>query len=185
MCHFLPVYYLGIVFLGRVEGQNITTVLLFNSGQKVCSVKPTRWARTLNCSKSPNLEPNSNASELPPSTSRVNTREYQKQSPQLVPDTALFKPRKVTWPKKVAKGLTAFSDKQYFAPQVTSNFRIGFWLQARKGIACFSLQHWVRRQGSAQVSHLRANQCFSRSGIPRPPLHGSLLQISLRSQVSK
>ena len=24
MCHFLPVYYLGIVFLGRVEGQNIT-----------------------------------------------------------------------------------------------------------------------------------------------------------------
>ena len=26
MCHFLPVYYLGIVFLGRVEGQNITLV---------------------------------------------------------------------------------------------------------------------------------------------------------------
>ena len=26
MCHFLPVYYLGIVFLGRVEGQNITMV---------------------------------------------------------------------------------------------------------------------------------------------------------------
>ena len=24
MCHFLPVYHLGIVFLGRVEGQNIT-----------------------------------------------------------------------------------------------------------------------------------------------------------------
>ena len=26
MCHFFPVYYLGIVFLGRVEGQNITLV---------------------------------------------------------------------------------------------------------------------------------------------------------------
>ena len=24
MCHFLPVYHLGIIFLGRVEGQNIT-----------------------------------------------------------------------------------------------------------------------------------------------------------------
>ena len=24
MCHFLPVYHLGIAFLGRVEGQNIT-----------------------------------------------------------------------------------------------------------------------------------------------------------------
>ena len=27
MCHFLPVYYLGIVFLGPVEGQNITSWL--------------------------------------------------------------------------------------------------------------------------------------------------------------
>ena len=27
MCHFLPVYYLGIVFLGWVEGQNITVVI--------------------------------------------------------------------------------------------------------------------------------------------------------------
>ena len=27
MCHFLPVYYLGIVFLGRVEGKNITTLV--------------------------------------------------------------------------------------------------------------------------------------------------------------
>ena len=26
MCHFLPVHHLGIVFLGRVEGQNITCV---------------------------------------------------------------------------------------------------------------------------------------------------------------
>ena len=26
MCHFLPVYYLGIVFLGRVERQNITFI---------------------------------------------------------------------------------------------------------------------------------------------------------------
>ena len=29
MCHFLPVYYLGIVFLGRVEGQNITILGTF------------------------------------------------------------------------------------------------------------------------------------------------------------
>ena len=27
MCHFLPVYHLGIIFLGRVEGQNITVLL--------------------------------------------------------------------------------------------------------------------------------------------------------------
>ena len=26
MCHFLPVHHLGIAFLGRVEGQNITCV---------------------------------------------------------------------------------------------------------------------------------------------------------------
>ena len=32
MCHFLPVYHLGIVFLGRVEGQNITPAL-FQSAQ--------------------------------------------------------------------------------------------------------------------------------------------------------
>ena len=28
MCHFLPVYHLGIAFLGRVEGQNITHFFL-------------------------------------------------------------------------------------------------------------------------------------------------------------
>ena len=27
MCHFLPVHHLGIAFLGRVEGQNITMVI--------------------------------------------------------------------------------------------------------------------------------------------------------------
>ena len=27
MCHFLPVHHLGIVFLGRVEGQNITLII--------------------------------------------------------------------------------------------------------------------------------------------------------------
>ena len=30
MCHFLPVYHLGIAFLGRVEGQNITMGWLDN-----------------------------------------------------------------------------------------------------------------------------------------------------------
>ena len=30
MCHFLPVYHLGIVFLGRVEGQNITYIYIYN-----------------------------------------------------------------------------------------------------------------------------------------------------------
>ena len=29
MCHFLPVHYLGIAFLGRVEGQNTTMVSLW------------------------------------------------------------------------------------------------------------------------------------------------------------
>ena len=29
MCHFLPVYHLGIVFLGWVEGQNITGLINF------------------------------------------------------------------------------------------------------------------------------------------------------------
>ena len=28
MCHFLPVYHLGIIFLGRVEGQNITVPVM-------------------------------------------------------------------------------------------------------------------------------------------------------------
>ena len=26
MCHFLPVYHIGIAFLGRGEGQNITNI---------------------------------------------------------------------------------------------------------------------------------------------------------------
>ena len=34
MCHFLPVYYLGIVFLGRVEGQNITPIV--SRGSQFC-----------------------------------------------------------------------------------------------------------------------------------------------------
>ena len=37
MCHFLPVHHLGIAFLGRVEGQNITYILkeiAFNIGDR-------------------------------------------------------------------------------------------------------------------------------------------------------
>ena len=49
MCHFLPVYYLGIVFLGRVEGQNITI-------EQNCSIlTPTLMAITAFLSRSPGL----------------------------------------------------------------------------------------------------------------------------------
>ena len=35
MCHFLPVYHLGIAFLGRVKGQNITLILFFRHQLRV------------------------------------------------------------------------------------------------------------------------------------------------------
>ena len=39
MCHFLPVHHLGIAFLGRVEGQNITGRLIPWAGRVVCKEK--------------------------------------------------------------------------------------------------------------------------------------------------
>ena len=62
---------------------------LCNSGRKgpTRSVQSTRWAKTRNSSRSQNLAPNSNASELLSSTSRANPREDPKQSPSLVPET--------------------------------------------------------------------------------------------------
>ena len=53
--------------------------------------------------------------------------------------------------KKVVKGLTAFSDKQSFAPHLTSTFSLGVWLKARKRITYLSSPHRVHRLGSAQV----------------------------------
>ena len=41
MCHFLPVHRLGIVFLGRVEGQNITQLILFTI-TKSCNIR-VKW----------------------------------------------------------------------------------------------------------------------------------------------
>ena len=44
MCHFLPVYYLGIVFLGRGEGQNITRALeITYSCEKIPGVSYINW----------------------------------------------------------------------------------------------------------------------------------------------
>ena len=39
MYHFLPVYHLGIAFLGRVEGQNITIFIIIGNGYKDPSSK--------------------------------------------------------------------------------------------------------------------------------------------------
>ena len=52
MCHFLPVYYLGIVFLGRVEGQNITLVGTTTLDQS----EPGSNGNEVNTSLSPNLQ---------------------------------------------------------------------------------------------------------------------------------
>ena len=51
------------------------------------SEQAASWARTRSCSRNPNLGPNSKASELPPSTSRVDPREDPKRSLPLDPDT--------------------------------------------------------------------------------------------------
>ena len=55
-------------------------------------------------------------------------------------------------PKKVAKGLTAFTDKRCLAFPPKLTFSFGVWLKARKSIARLSPPHRVLRQGSPQVS---------------------------------
>ena len=52
MCHFLPVHHLGIAFLGRVEGQNITYVVGdINVHEKLSKLKDgkhTNFVATMN-----------------------------------------------------------------------------------------------------------------------------------------
>ena len=59
---------------------------LCNSGQKgvMHSMQAARWARTQNCSRSPNLAPNSTVSKPPPSTIRADPQEKLKWSLPLV-----------------------------------------------------------------------------------------------------
>ena len=116
-----------------------TKPLCNSSRQEItCSVQAERWARTRSCSSNSNLAPNSDASEPPPSINRVNLREDPKQSPPLVPDTVFLRLRIVTGLKKVVTGRTAFADKRCFALKLSSTFRFGVWLEARKGIARLS-----------------------------------------------
>ena len=50
MCHFLPVYYLGIVFSGRVEGQNITLNWeKENSEFKAVKLRLKKWPCVISC----------------------------------------------------------------------------------------------------------------------------------------
>ena len=51
-----------------------------------------------------NLGPNSNASELPPSTSRADPREGPKRTPPLVTDTTPFQTEKFHWTQGSCKG---------------------------------------------------------------------------------
>ena len=79
--------------------------LLCNSSQKGAthSVQAARWVRTQSCSRNPNLAPNSNASEPPPSTSQTNPQEDSKRSLPQNLDTVPFKAEKGHWIKEVCK----------------------------------------------------------------------------------
>ena len=59
-----------------------------------------RWTRTWNCSRSPNLAPNSNGSVPPPSSSRVAPWEGPKWSPPLVSNIVLSEAVKDHWTQK-------------------------------------------------------------------------------------
>ena len=73
--------------------------LLWSSSQEGAtrSVQAIRWARTRNCSRSPNLASNSNESGPPPPSSRVDHWEGSKRSPPQVPDTVHFGTVKGHW----------------------------------------------------------------------------------------
>ena len=64
----------------------------------------------------------------------------------------LSRPRKVTGPRKVVKGLTTFADEQCFTPKFTSAFSFGVGIETRKDIYHLSSPQRVPRQGSAQIS---------------------------------
>ena len=67
------------------------------NSSRTCSVQAVSWARTLSCSRSSNLVPNSNASEPPPSYSRVDPREDPRRIPPLDPDTVPFETENGHW----------------------------------------------------------------------------------------
>ena len=75
---------------------------LCNSGRNevTVSVQAARWTGTWNCSRNPNLAPNSNSIEPPTSTSRADPRENLKRNPPLVPNTVPFVAEKGHWTKK-------------------------------------------------------------------------------------
>ena len=60
-------------------------------------VQAARWARTRNCSRSPNLAPNFNGRGPPPLSSRTAHWECPKQSPPLVPHIVLSEAMKGHW----------------------------------------------------------------------------------------
>ena len=107
-----------------------------------------RWARTRSSSRSPNLVPNSNASEIPPSTSCADPQEIRSGAYHyfLIQLLSRTRPRNVTGPRKVAERRTASADKRCFALQPTLTFSIGLWIEVRKGIARFLFQHRVLRK---------------------------------------
>ena len=88
---------------------------LRNSSRKEAthSVPATREARTRSCSRSPNLAPNSNASDTPPPTSQADQQEDTKQSPPLDPDIVPFKAEKGHWTLEGIPGQTVLHPSAY------------------------------------------------------------------------
>ena len=68
------------------------------------SVQATRWMRTQSWSRSPNQVPDSNESKPPPSTSRVDPHDDQKQNPPLNPNKVPFEAEKGYWTEKGCGG---------------------------------------------------------------------------------
>ena len=76
------------------------------------SVRAARWAKTRNCSRSPNLASNSNESGPPLPSSRAAYWEGPRWSPPLVSDIVISEAVQGHWTKKITKGRAAFADKR-------------------------------------------------------------------------
>ena len=100
--------------------------LLCNSGRKVAthSMQPLRRARTRSCSGSLNLVPDSNASELPPSTSRADPREDPKRSPPLIPDAVPSGTEKGHWTQEGCEGLYSIRGQTALRPSAYVDFQV-------------------------------------------------------------
>ena len=110
------------------------------------SVQAARWARTLNCSRSPNLAHNSSGSGPPPSCLAAHW-EGSKRSPPLVPDIILSGTVKGHWAQEGYEEPYGILRQTVFGHRPTSTFG----LKARKNPTRLSSPHHVPRQGSAQV----------------------------------